>query len=79
MDKRLNFILFQYFNTISGPPRWDSLTRRADSAARRVAKNRNFKLKISYIFSKNSILIKNIFFNSENFFSSKNRKNKNLK
>jgi hypothetical protein len=44
-----------------------------------VAKNRNFKLKISYIFSKNSILIKNIFFNSENFFSSKNRKNKNLK
>jgi hypothetical protein len=36
MDKRLNFVLFQYFNTVGGLPRW------ANSAARRVAKNRKF-------------------------------------
>jgi hypothetical protein len=27
MDKRLNFVFFQYFNTVGGPPRLDSLTR----------------------------------------------------
>ena len=27
MDKRLISILFEYFNTVSGPPTWDSLTQ----------------------------------------------------
>ena len=29
MDKRLNFVLFEYFNTIGGLPIWDNLTRQA--------------------------------------------------
>jgi hypothetical protein len=52
MDKRLNFVLFQYFNTVGGPPRW------ADSAARRVAKNRIFYFTKYFIFLKIVFLIK---------------------
>jgi hypothetical protein len=50
MHKRLNFVLFQYFNTIGGPPRWDNLTRRAAE----WLKIEKFNLKNIY-FSKNTI------------------------
>jgi hypothetical protein len=52
MDKRLNFVLFQYFNTVGGPLRW------ADLAARRVAKNIIFYLKNILFFLKIVFLIK---------------------
>jgi hypothetical protein len=62
MDKRLNFVLFQYFNTIGGPPRWDSLTRWAAE----WLKIENINFKNILFFLKIVFLILKIFFNSEN-------------
>jgi hypothetical protein len=62
MERKLKFVLFNILIQSAGHR---DGTVSADSAARRVAKNRKFQLK-KIIFSKNSILnLKNIF-NSEN-------------
>ena len=60
MNKRLNFVFFEYFNIVGKSLTWDSLTRRHTEWLKIVFLIKNI------LFPKNNILRLLLFFNSEN-------------